>query len=32
VEGGPIFAEFIMENGAKPVKNNVSLGEATIFP
>jgi len=32
VEGGPIFTEFIMENGALPVKNNVSVGMATIFP
>jgi hypothetical protein len=32
VRGGPIFTEFIMENGVRPVKNNVSLGMATIFP
>jgi len=32
VKGGPIYTEFIMENGVKPIKNNVSLGMATIFP
>jgi len=32
VEGGPIYTEMIMENGARVVKNNVSLGMATIFP
>ncbi|KIM92214.1 hypothetical protein PILCRDRAFT_115312 [Piloderma croceum F 1598] len=32
VEGGPIFTEFIMENGATTVKNNISVGMATIFP
>jgi len=32
VQGGPIYTEMIMENGARVVKNNVSLGEATVFP
>lgn len=32
VQGGPIYTEFIMENGARTVKNTVPLGSATIFP
>jgi len=32
IAGGPVYTEFIMENGARVVKNNVSLGSATIFP
>jgi len=32
VKGGPIYTEMSMENGARLVKNNVSLGEATVFP
>ena len=32
VQGGPIYTEFIMENGASPVQNTVPLGSATIFP
>jgi len=32
VQGGPIYTEMFMENGARVVKNNVSLGMATIFP
>jgi hypothetical protein len=32
VQGGPIMAEFIQENGARPVQNVVPIGSATIFP
>jgi len=32
VQGGPIYTEMLMENSARVVKNNVSLGMATIFP
>lgn len=32
VQGGPIYTEFIMENGASAVKNTVPVGSATIFP
>ena len=32
VQGGPVYTEFIMENGASPVKNIVPIGSATIFP
>jgi len=32
VQGGPIYAEMAMEDSARVVRNNVSLGEATIFP
>lgn len=32
VSGGPIYTEFIMENGANVVNNTVPLGSATVFP
>jgi hypothetical protein len=32
VQGGPVYTEFIMENGARTVKNTVPIGSATIFP
>lgn len=32
VQGGPVYTEFIMENGARTVKNTVHRGSATIFP
>ncbi|KZP30792.1 RmlC-like cupin [Athelia psychrophila] len=32
VSGGPIYTEFIMENGANVINNTVPLGSATIFP
>jgi len=32
VQGGPVYTEFIMENGARTVKNTVPVGSATIFP
>ncbi|KAF7974600.1 hypothetical protein HWV62_44822 [Athelia sp. TMB] len=32
VSGGPIYTEFIMENGANVINNTVDLGQATIFP
>ncbi|KZP19362.1 RmlC-like cupin, partial [Athelia psychrophila] len=32
VSGGPIYTEFIMENGANVINNTVPLGSATVFP
>lgn len=32
VQGGPIYTEFIMENGANVINNSVPLGSATLFP
>jgi hypothetical protein len=32
VQGGPIMAEFIQENGARAVQNVVPIGSATLFP
>ncbi|KZP30790.1 RmlC-like cupin, partial [Athelia psychrophila] len=32
VQGGPIYTEFIMENGANVINNTVPLGSATVFP
>jgi len=31
-QGGPLHTEFIMENGSPPVKNNLTVGQATMFP